>query len=86
MRLAIVVGVAAGLVAGGCGPTVAPVAAATKPAHTKPAPAKPAANAPCADRFSQSDCRERSGCRWIVAHKRVDGTYATAYCSGGRSR
>jgi hypothetical protein len=86
MRLAIIVGVAAGLVASGCGQTAAPVAAATKPAPAKPAPAKPAANAPCADRFSESDCRERSGCRWIAAHKRGDATYATAHCSGGRPR
>jgi hypothetical protein len=81
MRLAVIVGVAVGLVASGCGQTVPPVAAAAKPA-----PAKPAANAPCGDRFSEADCRDRSGCRWIAAHKRGDGTYATAYCSGGRSR
>jgi hypothetical protein len=79
MRLAIIVRVAAGLVASGCGLPAAPAAA-----ETKPTPAKPAANAPCADRFSESDCGQRRGCRWIAAHKRGDGTYATAYCSGGR--
>jgi hypothetical protein len=81
MKLAIIVGVAAGLVASEWGQV-----AATATAATKPAPAKPAANAPCADRFLESDCREGRGCRWIAAHKRGDGTYATAYCSGGRSR
>jgi hypothetical protein len=86
MRLTIIVGVAAGLVASDRGQTAAPVAAATKQAPAKTAPAKPAANAPCADRFSEANCRERSGCRWIAAHKRGDGTYATAYCAGGRSR
>ena len=80
MRVAIIVGVAAGLVASVSGRTTSTAAA------TKPAPAKPAANAPCADRFSEADCRERRGCRWIAAYKRGDGTYATAYCLGGRSR
>jgi hypothetical protein len=79
MRLAIMLVVAASLTATANGWLLG----ATPP---KPAPGKPAANAPCADRFSEATCKERSGCRWIEAHKRQDGTFATAYCLGGRAR
>jgi hypothetical protein len=86
MRLVVIMGVAAGLLTSGCGQTVPPVAAATKTVPTKSAPAKPAPNAPCGDRFSDADCQQGTGCRWIAAHKRGDGTYATAYCLGVRRR
>lgn len=74
MRLAIMLVMAAGLTATGGGWLLG----ATAP--------KLAANAPCADRFSEAACKERGGCQWIKAHKRQDGTYATAYCFGGRRR
>src|SRR5262249_37357838 len=54
--------------------------APTNPASAKPAASMPAANSPCGDRFSVAGYRERVGCRWIAAHKRAEGTYATAYC------
>lgn len=79
MRFAIMLVIAAGLIATGGGWLLG--APAPKPTRTKPA-----ANAPCADRFWEAACKERAGCRWIKAHKRQDGTYATALCSGGRPR
>lgn len=78
MRLAIMLVTAAGLTATGGGWLLG--------ATPKPAPTKPAANAPCKDRFSEAACKEGPRCQWIKAHKRQDGTYATAYCFGGRSR
>jgi hypothetical protein len=79
MRLATLLVIAAGLTATGGGWLLGAT-------PTKSTPAKTAANALCKDRFSEAACKEGRGCRWIKAHKRQDGTYATAYCLGGRSR
>jgi hypothetical protein len=42
-------------------------------------------NVPCLDRFSEGACKQRPGCRWVNDYKRMDGTWASAYCSGGKS-
>ena len=42
-------------------------------------------NVPCLDRFSEGACKQRPGCRWVNEYKRMDGTWASAYCSGGKS-
>jgi hypothetical protein len=56
----------------------APPAAAVKEPAVKE-------NVPCLDRFSAGACKQRPGCRWVNEYKRTDGTWASAYCSGGKS-
>jgi hypothetical protein len=34
----------------------------------------------CAERLTESQCREGPRCRWINDTRRPDGTYATAHC------
>jgi hypothetical protein len=42
-------------------------------------------DAPCVDRFSEGACKQRRGCSWVNEYKRTDGTWASAYCSGGKA-
>jgi hypothetical protein len=35
----------------------------------------------CAERLTESSCREGTRCRWINDSRRADGTIATAHCS-----
>ena len=37
----------------------------------------------CSSRLTEAACKEGRGCRWINEHKREDGTFATARCTGG---
>jgi hypothetical protein len=39
----------------------------------------------CADRLTESACKEGSRCSWVSEHKRADGTLATARCSGAEA-
>ncbi len=34
----------------------------------------------CAERLTESSCREGTRCRWVNDSRRADGTYATAHC------
>lgn len=36
----------------------------------------------CAERLTESQCREGTRCRWVNDSRRADGTYATAHCEG----
>jgi hypothetical protein len=40
----------------------------------------------CASHLTEAACKEGRGCRWINEHKREDGTFATARCSGGEGK
>ena len=42
-------------------------------------------DAPCVDRFSEGACKQRRGCSWVNEYKRTDGTWASAYCWGGKA-
>jgi hypothetical protein len=62
-------------------------------AKTAAAPAAPAVkeptvkeDVPCRDRFSEGACKQRPGCRWVNDYKRMDGTWASANCEGGKAR
>jgi hypothetical protein len=48
---------------------------------TLPLPVGSGIPATCAERLTESSCREGTRCRWIGDFKRADGTYATAHCS-----
>jgi hypothetical protein len=48
---------------------------------TLPVPVGSGLPATCADRFTESQCKQGQRCRWINDAKRTDGTYATAHCT-----
>jgi hypothetical protein len=64
------------------------VAAKTAAAPAAPAVKEPAVkeDVPCRDRFSEGACKQRPGCRWANEYKRMDGTWASANCEGGKAR
>src|SRR5262245_26024278 len=58
--------------------------ASVKPATGPPVePVKK--DASCKDRFAEDACKQRSGCTWINQYKRMDGTWASAYCWDGKT-
>lgn len=48
---------------------------------TLPVPVGSGLPATCADRFTETQCKQGQRCRWINDSRRSDGTYATAHCT-----